>query len=127
MFRLTLLGSLAVFLAGIPLTSAADTAPAGANWPQWRGPKRDDLSPDTGLLKSWPKGGPPLLWEGKGAGRGYASVSILDGKIYTMGDGPSTAADKDEYLLCFDEATGKQLWKARLGPAWNSGQSNWQS
>ena len=56
------------------------------NWPQWRGPKRDDVSSDTGLLTEWPKDGPKLLWETKGAGRGYASLAITGGRIYTMGD-----------------------------------------
>lgn len=98
-----------------------------ANWPQWRGPQRDGVSLDKGLLTEWPKNGPPLLWEAKGAGRGYASVAIAAGKIYTLGDGLSTASDKDEYVTCFDEADGKQVWKARLGPAWNSGNANWQS
>ncbi len=99
---------------------------AQAEWPQWRGPKRDGVSTDTGLLKEWPAEGPKLLWEAKGAGRGYSSLAISGGRIYTMGDGPSTAQDKDEYALCFEEATGKQLWMAKLGPAWNSGKPEWQ-
>lgn len=127
MFRWTLLGSLVLMLMAAPCLPAADNGPMADYWPQWRGPNRDDHSPDTGLLKKWPAGGPALLWEAKGAGRGYASVAIAAGKLYTMGDGPSTADDKDEYLLCFDEATGKQVWKAKLGPPWNSGQPNWQS
>src|SRR5262249_40616282 len=68
-----------------------------------------------------------LLWEGRGAGRGYSSLALSAGKIYTMGDGPSTADDKDEYALCFEDGTGKQLWKTKLGPAWNSGSADWQS
>lgn len=129
MLRPTLLAGLGLLLAATPLFTYAENAPAPptANWPQWRGPNRDGLSTDTGLLKEWPKAGPPLLWQTKGAGRGYASVAISAGKIYTMGDNLSTADDKDEYLSCFDEATGKQLWKTKLGPAWNSGQDSWQS
>lgn len=126
MLRGILLTSTIGFAAVLSL-SAAERATSSADWPQWRGPKRDGLSTDAGLLQEWPKDGPPLLWEAKGAGRGYSSVAIAAGRIYTMGDGPSTAGDKDEYLLCFDEATGKQLWKTKLGPAWNAGFSNWQS
>ena len=33
-----------------------------ADWPQWRGPDRNGISPETGLLKTWPKAGPPLAW-----------------------------------------------------------------
>jgi outer membrane protein assembly factor BamB len=125
MSRLLLFGSLALVLA-VPLPGgAADSA--SPNWPQWRGPKRDGLSPDTGLLEKWPNGSPKLLWEAKGAGRGYSSLAIADGKIYTMGDGPSTAENKDEYVLCFDADNGRQLWKAPLGRPWNSGAPDWQS
>ena len=100
---------------------------AEANWPQFRGPNRDGVSPSTGLLTKWPAGGPKKLWTATGAGRGYSSCSIADGKLYTMGDAPSTANDEDEYLLCFDAATGKQLWKKRLGKAWTGGPNDWQS
>jgi len=105
------------------------SSPAFAqDWPQFRGPNRDGVSDNTGLLKAWPEDGPKLLWTAEGAGRGYSSVSIVDGKLYTLGDAPSTADDKDEYLLCFDVKTGKQLWKSKTGPAWKSfGSDDWQS
>src|SRR5262249_33763314 len=110
-----------VCLGMIPVATGADNAPGDGDWPQWRGPRRDGISTDTGLVHQWPKGGPPLVWEAKGAGRGYASVAIAAGKLYTMGDHLSTAADEDESASCFDLSTGKQLWKAKLGPAWNEG------
>lgn len=118
MLRRTL-AVLAVFLLTLPLLAS--------DWPQWRGPDRTDVSKETGLLMSWPEGGPKLNWEAKGAGRGYATVAISKGKLYTVGDEPSSAKDKDEYLSCFNDATGKLLWQTRLGPAWSSGQPNWQS
>jgi outer membrane protein assembly factor BamB len=126
----SLLGGLALLLAASQLLIAAAPAPTlvpQGDWPQWRGPRRDGVSTDTGLLKAWPKEGPPLLWAAKGAGRGYASLAITGGRIYTLGDNLSTASDPDEYVSCFDEADGKQLWKAKLGPAWNSGSTSWQS
>ncbi len=119
-----------VLLAGLLLLPAAPLPGADSStgdWPQWRGPNRDGVSPDTGLLTEWPRGGPKLLWEGKGAGRGYASLAIKNGRIFTMGDNLSTASDRDEYASCFDSTDGKQLWKTRLGPAWNSGSESWQS
>jgi len=93
---------------------AADSAP----WPTFRGPERTAISPDTGLLKEWPEGGPKLIWETAGAGGGYSSLAIAGDKIYTFGDAPSTGEDKDEYLTCFAAADGKQLWKTKVGPAW---------
>ena len=58
----------------------------------------------------------------------FAEVAsaIAEGKIFTLGDAPSTAEDKDEYLLCFSDG-GKPLWKTKTGKAWSSGQENWQS
>ena len=100
---------------------------ASPSWPTFRGADRMAVSQEKGLLQEWPAEGPKLLWEAPGAGRGYSSLAIDGGKIFTLGDAPSTAEDKDEYLLCFDEATGKQLWKTKTGKPWTSGQESWQS
>ena len=54
---------------------------SAADWPQFRGPNRDGVCTETGLLQSWPEGGPKLLWEMTGLGTGYSSVSIADGKL----------------------------------------------
>ncbi len=97
------------------------------SWPNFRGPKRNGIAPDADLLTHWPTDGPTLVWETVGAGRGYSSLAIAGKRIYTLGDNPSTADDKDEYLLCFDQVDGKQLWRAKLGPAWATGKPNWQS
>lgn len=56
-----------------------------ADWPGWRGPMRDGKSPDTGLMKSWPQEGPPLLWRAQGIGKGYSSVAVVGGRVYTTG------------------------------------------
>jgi outer membrane protein assembly factor BamB len=58
---------------------------AADSWPGWQGPNRDNISPDTGLLKKWPEAGPPLKWKAAGLGGGYSNVAVVDGKIYTMG------------------------------------------
>jgi outer membrane protein assembly factor BamB len=105
----------------------AATVRGADSWPTFRGAERTAVAPDKGLLTVWPEEGPRLVWETAGAGRGYASLAIVDGRIYTLGDSPSTAGDKDEYLLCFNQADGKQLWKHKTGPAWTSEQPNWQS
>jgi outer membrane protein assembly factor BamB len=96
------------------------------DWPTFRGSDRTAVVRDAELLASWGEDGPELLWTATGAGRGYASPAIADGFVFTLGDGPSTANDKDEYLLCFDAASGKQKWMTKTGPAWNSGKESWQ-
>jgi outer membrane protein assembly factor BamB len=105
----------------------AVAAYGGESWPTFRGPHRTAVAPDKGLLTAWPEGGPKLVWKTAGAGRGYSSLAIAGGRIYTLGDGPSTADDKDEYLLCFNQQDGRQLWKTKTGQAWNEGKPNWQS
>lgn len=117
--------SLLFGLALLPLM-AAQSGPSASDWPQFRGPHRNGVSPDTGLLTKWPPGGPKLLWEARGAGKGYASVSVAGGRIFTLGDAPSTADDRNEYVLAFDQATGNQLWKKSVSAPWDRGQPNWQ-
>lgn len=97
------------------------------DWPTFRGSDRSAVSKETGLLQAWPAEGPAKVWTAKGAGRSYASLAVANGRIYTLGDGLSEVEDKDEYLVCFNEGDGALVWKAKTGPAWNSGQPNWQS
>ena len=115
-------------VAGLPVPFAVFvvvSAVWGSNdWPTFRGSDRTAVSRETGLLQEWPKEGPPLLWDGQGAGRGYSSLAIADGRIYTLGDGPSGADDKDggnESLVCFGSGfRHKRLWKAKTGPAFGT-------
>jgi outer membrane protein assembly factor BamB len=111
---------------GAPIVFAQISTLSGA-WPQFRGPERNAVSSDTGLLTEWPENGPPLVWQAHGAGRGYASVAIVGDKLYTMGDGLSIADDEDEYVVCFRVSDGTLVWKSRLGAAWTSGRPDWQS
>ena len=89
---------------------------AAGDWPQWRGPNRDGISAETGLLKQWPPAGPPLVWRATGLGKGYSSVSVVGDRIYTLGD-----HGDDAFLIAISRANGKQLWSAKLGQAGASG------
>jgi outer membrane protein assembly factor BamB len=80
------------------------------DWPQWRGPNRDGVSAERGLLKEWPSGGPPLAWKAGGAGQGYSSFSTANGRLYTLG-----ARGGTEYVMAFDVATGKKMWEVEHG------------
>src|SRR5262245_20620907 len=82
-----------------------------ADWPQWQGPTRDNISPEKGLLKQWPKNGPPLLWTFNKAGVGYSGPAIVGDRLYIMG-----ARNGTEYLLALDVKNGNELWKAEVGP-----------
>jgi outer membrane protein assembly factor BamB len=106
---------------------ASLAAELSRDWPSFRGPDRSAVSKETGLLQKWPEGGPPLVWEVRGPGRGYSSLAVVDNRIFTLGDAPSIADDQDEYLLAFDRDSGSPLWKLKTGSAWNQGQPNWQS
>ncbi len=106
---------------------AAQFPTVSGQWPQFRGPLRDAVSSDTGLLTHWPEDGPPLAWQARGAGRGYGTVSIVGDRLYTLGDGSSIVQDADEYVVCFSKIDGAVIWKTRLGPAWTSGRDDWQS
>ncbi len=85
-------------------------AQAGGNWPQWRGPNRDGISKETGLLKQWPENGPPLAWKATGAGGGYSSFAVANGRLVTMG-----LKGNRESVIAFDVATGKEVWATPHG------------
>jgi len=91
-------------------------ATPGGNWPQWRGPDRNSVSKETGLLKIWPEGGPPLVWKVTGLGSGVASVAVVGGRVFTLGK-----IDNDEHLTALDEVTGNKLWAVRIGPGMTGG------
>jgi outer membrane protein assembly factor BamB len=88
----------------------AAPAPAGGFWPQWRGPNRDGISIEKGLLTSWPKGGPRRVLAARGLGVGFASVAVRDGRVLTMGD-----RRDGQYVIALDERTGAELWATRVG------------
>lgn len=79
-------------------------------WNQWRGPNRDAISPDKGLLKQWPQEGPRLVWKATGLGGGFSGVSRWDDRLFTMGDKEDTS-----YLLAIDAKDGRILWSTPVG------------
>ena len=92
---------------------AGSFAAVAADWPQWRGPERDGISQESGLLQKWPEGGPPLAWKATGLGEGFASVAVAGGRVITQGQ-----AGGGQDVIAFDEATGQQLWKTPNGDAY---------
>ena len=94
------------------------TAAAG-DWPQWRGPNRDGISSETGLLTSWPAGGPRVVWKTTGLGEGYSSFSVVKGRLYTQGQ-----RGDQEYVYAFDIKTGTKLWEVPTGRPYREQRGN---
>jgi outer membrane protein assembly factor BamB len=103
-----------------PLLAAAlvmlSSAVRAEDWPQWRGPNRDDVSKETGLLKAWPKEGPKLLWTCRDTGIGFSGPAVVGDRLYTLG-----ADEKTESVIALDVTTGKKLWSTPVGPLYTNG------
>ncbi len=110
------LTAIALLICFLSLEVAAQVA---GEWPQWRGPNRDGISKETGLLKQWPADGPPLVWKAKGAGSGYSSLAVANGRLFTMG-----LRGSREYVIAFDAATGKEAWATPHGNAFHNDRGN---
>jgi glucose dehydrogenase len=80
------------------------------DWPGWRGSDRTGVSAEKGLLASWPEDGPKLLWSATGLGEGYASPSVVAGRLFVMG-----SKDGDEYVHALSVKDGKPLWSVKVG------------
>lgn len=93
-------------------------AALAADWPQFRGPNRDGVSRETGLLKSWPAGGPKVLWKAP-AGEGFSHVVVAGGRVFTLyGQG------SQEVAVALDAASGKQVWKTAIDRKYTSDMGN---
>ena len=112
--------AVAAWLCCAALPSSSPLRAAGAEliasaepgWPQFRGPRRDGLSDERGLLGVWPEGGPRLLWSARGLGKGFSSPVIAGGRLFVTGD-----FGEEVRVLAFDLA-GRPLWSVRTGDAW---------
>jgi len=82
------------------------------DWPQWRGPRRDGISAEEGLLQEWPEGGPAVLWKADGLGKGWSSPIIIGERLYITGD-----VGDDLVVFAFDH-DGNIRWQTKNGRAW---------
>ena len=103
------------------LRPTLNAAQGATEWPQFRGPRRDAICTETGLLQDWSANEPKLLWRISGLGKGYSSVAIADGKLYTMGDRRGADKTEAQLVLAFDVATRRELWATPIGPAQGDG------
>ena len=86
---------------------------SGAQVAQWRGPNRDGIFNETGLLKQWPENGPELILEVEKIGKGWSSPVLVDGMIYTTG-----MIDTLDYLSAIS-LDGTIKWQVPYGRSWN--------
>ena len=87
------------------------------DWPCWRGPNRDDINRETGLMQTWPEGGPQRVWLSREGGLGYAGFSVVGDQLFTMG-----LEDETEFALCLDANSGEVIWKTPVAERF---ENNW--
>jgi len=107
---LAILALIALSGSATSQTTGTSTPFAGADWPQWRGPERNGISGDKGLLQEWPKEGPKLIWKIADLGTGYSSPAIANGVLYIQ-----TTRKGEEFAVALDPATGREKWATKLG------------
>ena len=93
------------------LTLLAAGPASAEDWPQWRGPNRDGVSKETGLLKKWPEGGPKLLWQASDVGGGYSTPAVVGERLYVI----SSEGEADESVQARNTSDGKVAWSVRIG------------
>lgn len=113
------------FLLAVAASFGFGASINAADWPQFRGPHRDGISAETGLLKSWPESGPPLVWTYKEAGVGFSGPAVVGDRVYLAG-----GRGDSEFVFALDVKKGTQLWATKIGPlftwkgnSWNAGPS----
>src|SRR5262245_64318887 len=82
------------------------------DWPQWRGPDRNGISKETGLLAQWPRSGPPVAWSAAMLGAGYGSISVQGDRVYVQG-----MRNRQSVVSTLNRADGKLVWVRILGPS----------
>lgn len=102
------------------LIAASATA---ADWPQFRGPKRDGVSAETGLLADWPKDGPKQVWRATDLGLGYGTPSVANGVVFGLGTRDTDGKKKDG-VWALKEADGSELWFTPIDDPRNINQNN---
>ena len=89
-----------------------------ADWPHWRGPTRDGVSPDAGVLDAWPQEGPTVLWRTP-LGEGFSSITVSQGQLFTM-----FAAGDDEFVVSLRVSDGGEVWRLRADASFTESRGN---
>lgn len=92
---------------------------APGEWNQWLGPNRDGKSPESGLLREWPAGGPEKVWQIGSLGAGYSSLAIAEGRLFTQG-----LKNGKQVLIALDVSTGQTIWETPHGQRYSNGRGD---
>jgi outer membrane protein assembly factor BamB len=95
----------------LAVVAVAAQAPS-TDWPQWRGPERNGVSRETGLLREWPRSGPAVVWSVSQLGTGYGSVAVAGSRVFVQG-----MKNRQSVVTSLDRAAGKPVWSVALGSA----------
>ena len=80
------------------------TSVSAGDWPRFRGANFDGVSKEKDWLGTWPGGQPRQLWK-KDVGTGFSSVSVADGRLFTVGN-----TGKEDRIYCIDATRGNWVW-----------------
>jgi outer membrane protein assembly factor BamB len=112
---LTTIATLSLCFSTYVSGSTTAIGPLPSDWPQWRGPQRNGISPETGLLKQWPAEGPKLLWQVNDLGDGFSTPSVVGPRLYLM----SNRGMENEFVQAIWTQDGKPVWTTRVGNVGN--------
>jgi outer membrane protein assembly factor BamB len=108
--------------AQLDVDSGQDELTSGVtDWPGFHGPHRRSVSTERGLLKEWPENGPGLLWTIEGLGRGLSNISIVGGRLFTMGDRPIDGEAQGQFVIAYDLQTREEIWATEIGEPFENG------
>ena len=108
-------------------TSAPADPSKGADWPHWRGLNYDNTSPETGLLREWPAGGPKVVWRVPIL-QGWSCPSVSGDDVFvtmTRFDTESHRQAQEEIMVCLDAATGRERWRTSYPISYSYGSLGW--
>lgn len=115
----TTIAAFCLCFSAVPVTKSASMIASTSDWPQWRGPNRNGISKERGLLKQWPAGGPKLLWQVNDIGDGYSTPVVVGTRIYLM----SNTGMENEFVQALSTQDGKPIWTTRVGNVGNPNQN----
>lgn len=102
-------------IAATALLILCTSSVSAADWPNWRGPSHDGISPETGMKTAW-SSNPPILWESR-IGSAFSGISCVGDRLYTCGTN-----DKQQTLLCLNADTGETIWQFPFEPEYRERQ-----